>query len=361
MRWVLFILFSGVVSAQDPLAEAVARNNAASVLAKEGRYEEAEGLYRAALDAKYDDDLTRARIAHNLAVLHQRLDRFRDAERMFRTALQLQQKSLPATSIEITSSLNSLAQIYHVEGKDWEARNLLETAVRILQEFHADDPSLPLILSNLAAVRYTRKEFDEAETLLHAALVLFEKQHRAASLEYGAALSNLGQIRETKNDLEAADLLYAQSVSILEPLGAAARLELATTLSNTGFLYGQQNRIAEAKQVEQRAFGLLRPAGDGPLRAFILRNLGNIAAAEGNVIESLPYFEQALTIQEKIGGGERPAMANLLLDYASATLRAGNKPLSRKLRKRAVELLARLNHQSTDEMTVSIDALRAAK
>jgi hypothetical protein len=50
-----------------------------------------------------------------------------------------------------------------------------------------------------------------------------------------------------------------------------------------------------------------------------------------------------------------------LLDYSSATLRAGNKSLSRKLRQRAKELLERLNSRSPGPMTVSVRALRAAQ
>jgi hypothetical protein len=51
-------------------------------------------------------------------------------------------------------------------------------------------------------------------------------------------------------------------------------------------------------------------------------------------------------------------MASLLLDYSSATLRAGKKSLSRKLRRRAMDLLARLKSPSRDQMTVSLSDLR---
>src|SRR5271154_2863636 len=202
MRWVLWMLFSGVVWAQNPLADAVARNNRAIVLVEEGRFQEAEDLYRAALGEKYDDDLTRAKIAHNLALLYQRQDRYHDAERWLRSVLQWRQKSLPAGSTEIAYSLNNLAEIYHVEGRDWEARNLLEAAVRSLHEFHPDAPSLPLILSNLAAVRCRFKQFEEAEALLREASVLYEKQQGTASKDYGITLNNLGRVFQSRNQFD---------------------------------------------------------------------------------------------------------------------------------------------------------------
>ncbi len=357
----LAMLVSGTAWAQNHLAEAVARNNEAVRLAGEGNVGEAEKLYLAALQDAYVDDLTRAKIANNLGDLYQRQDRFRDAERMFQCALQWRQKNLPAASIEVAYSFNNLAEIYRVEGRNWEARNLMETAVRSLQQSHANAPGLPIILSNLAIVLCRFKEYDDAEELLRSALISYGPGPEGPSREYAVTLNNLGEVLQSKNNLDAAAPLYQQAIGIFEQLGAPARLDLAATLSNTGQLYQRQDRIEDARQAEERALELLHPEGDAVLRSQILRNLGNIVLNAGNPADSLPYFEQSLFIQEKTLGEEHPATASLLLDYSSATLRAGNKSLSRKLRKRAIDLIERLNSQSADQMTVSVRDLRAGK
>jgi tetratricopeptide (TPR) repeat protein len=364
----LVITFIGTASAQDlppvalqdPLSEAVARNNEAVRLSGEGREAEAEKLYLAALGDGYDADLVRAKIANNLAALYRRQDRYQDAERMFRCILQWRQKNLPAGSIEVAYALNNLGDIYRVEGRDWEARNLMETGLRSLQQFHMDAPGLPVLLSNLAVVLCRFHEFDKAEDMLRTAITCYDKRGETDIREYGVTLSNLGQVLETKNDLEAAAPLYEQAIGIFERLGVPARTDLAATLANAGALYQRLDRIEEARQAEQRASELLHPAGDAALRAQILRNLGNIVAA-GHAPDSLPYFEASLAIQEKTFGADHLATVGLLLDYSSATLRAGNKSLSRKLSKRAIDLLAKLNSQSPDQMTVSLRDLRAAK
>jgi len=361
MKWVLMIIFSGVTSAQNPLADAVARNNQGVKLVDEGRYVEAERLLLSALGGKYDDDLVRAKVANNLASLYKGQDRYRDVERMYRNALQWRQKNLPDSSIEVAYSLNNLAEVLRIEGRQWEAGHLLQASVQALQQFHPDDPFLPLILSNLAGVRCWFGKFAEAEALLRAALILYEKQKGAGSWEYGITINDLGRVLQGENEFEAAEQLYAQAVSIFEPLGAGARSYLATTLSNIGVLYEREKRVEEAKQTEQRALGLLGPTGDEPLHANILRNFGNLLANSGNPADSLPYFEKSLAIHEKALGAEHPATAELLLDYASAAIRAGDKSLSRKLRGRAKELLARLNRESPEKLTVSVRALSAAK
>jgi tetratricopeptide (TPR) repeat protein len=360
MIWILLVLFGEASSAPNPSAAAEAQNIAAVRLASEGRYEEAEGLFRAALGAKYDDDLIRAKIAQNLGSIYQRQDRYRDAESMFRLALQWRQKNLPAASVEIAYSLNNLADMYRIEGRNWEAQSLLETAVRSVQQFHPDAPGLPRILNTLALVRNNFNQFDEAEELLRAAMVLCQRQG-TTTLEYGVTLNNLGQVLQTRNDLNAAASLYAQAIAIFGNLGTQATGYLASALANSGMLYLHLGRIEEALQAEQRALGLLRPTGNEALRATILRNLGIIAASRGSAADSLHYFEESLTIQEKILGAEHPGTADLLQDYASAAMRAGNKSLSRKLRRRAKELLARLSRQSPEDLTVSVRALQATE
>jgi tetratricopeptide (TPR) repeat protein len=339
---------------------AIARNNEAVRLSHEGRSAEAEQAYRAALETPFDDGLVRAKIANNLATFYQRLDRYSEAERMFRLALELRQKNLPAASIEVGYSLNNLAQVDIVEGRDWEARKLLETARQGLETAAA--PGLPTVLSNLALVLCRFRQFTQAEELIRSALAFYEERHLTASRGYGLALNNLGLISEVQSDLPSAAALYGRAIGIFENLGEAAKTDLAASLADAGALDGKLDRVDQARQTEQRALELVRPDGDTLLRAEILWNLGDIAAKAGHPAAALPYFEESLVIHDAKLGAEHPSTAGLLLDYAAVTKRAGNKSLSRKLRKRAQDLLARLGRQpSLGQMTVSLRDLRNSR
>jgi len=280
---------------------------------------------------------------------------------MFRRALQWRQKNLPPSSVQIAYSLSNLADVYSSEGRDWEARNLLETAVRILREFHPDATGFSVITSNLAVVLSNFQEYDEAEDLLRTALNGAERQHGADSREVGGAANNLAQVLRAKKDFEGAASMYKRAVEIFKALGPQATPDLATALANMGQLLEQQHQSGQARQTEQQALDLLRPDGNGPLRAAILHNLGNILAGSGNAAGSLAYFEQSLQIQEDAFGPEHPATVGLLFDYAAATLRAGQESLARKLRKRADEMLARLHSELPGQFTVSLNSLRESQ
>jgi len=355
------VLFSGIALAEEPLNTAANLNNQAIALSQQGKFQDAENLYRSALAVSPYDDLVRARIANNLAGLYRRQDRYPEAEDTFRRALEWRQKSLPPNSVDIAYSFSNLADIYRIEGRDWEARNLMKSAARILTEYHPDASGLPVILSNLAVVLCKFHEWDEAEELLRTALEGSEREHGAVSREVGIATNNLAQVLRGRNDFDRAAELYGRAVSIFETLGPESTPDLATVLANTGQLLEQKHQSDQARQAEQHALDLLGADGNGPLRAVILQNLGNIEADAGNPTGSLPYFERSLNIQEKALGSEHPAVVRLLFDYAAATLRAGQKSLAHKLRKRAQELAARRQNAAPDQFTVSVDSLRAAE
>lgn len=344
-----------------PLQDAISQNNRAVQLVRAGRDAEAERLYRAALAGAKQDEIARARIATNLGELYRRQDRYSDAEHMFRSALEWRRKNLPASSADLAYALNNLGEIYRVEGREWEARNLMESAARSLEQYHPDAPGLPVVQSNFAVILCRFREFERAEESLRSAMNAYDRLHQASSPEYGITLTDLGQVLAAQNQLAAAEPLYQQAIGIFENAGPGSRMELAAALAGQGDLYRRLERLDDAREIERRALQLLDPDRDALLRVQILRNLGNIAANGNTPADSVPYFQQSLMIQEKMLGAEHPTTASLLLDYASATQRAGNKSLARKLRKRAQDLILRLSRQVPTQMTVSLRDLRSER
>jgi tetratricopeptide (TPR) repeat protein len=356
------MLIAKIALAQtDGFESAAAWNNRAVELTNQGRNDEAESLYRRALEAARDDDLVRAKITTNLAMLCERQDRYQEAETLFRSALETRRRRLEATNVEVAYALNNLGEVYRLEGRDGEARNLMDAAVRSLRQYHPDAPGLPVIMSNLAVVEGSFGEFESAEGLLRSSLRFYENIGKQSSREYGIALTDMADVLVAGRHLDEAQMFFEQAVQTFDQASGSSRRDLASALAGLGELYRRLNRTELALDTEQRALSLLNPSGDTALRAQILRHLGNIAAGSGNAPASLLYFEQSLAIHEKTLGDGHPSTAALLLDYASATGRAGHKSLARKLRKRAEEAIARLNRHSNDWMTVSVAALRDSK
>jgi hypothetical protein len=62
--------------------------------------------------------------------------------------------------------MNTLAEIYRLEGRYWEARNLAEAATRALGLADPQSPDMPVFLNNWAAWSGIFNAADRAEPLL---------------------------------------------------------------------------------------------------------------------------------------------------------------------------------------------------
>src|SRR5690242_3430627 len=113
--------------AQDKFNEVRRLNNDAAALYARGELDSAERLYRAALVDAAGDGLTAANVASNLGALYKRENRYADAERMYRRALELRRERAPERP-EVAEAMNNLADIYGLEGRSWEGRELMAAA-----------------------------------------------------------------------------------------------------------------------------------------------------------------------------------------------------------------------------------------
>jgi tetratricopeptide (TPR) repeat protein len=347
-----------IAAAQDSFNEARRLNNDAAALYAAGNFEAALHLYQAAFDLSRSDSLTSADIASNLGALYQRLNRYAEAEHMYKQALDLRRSQLPPVRPEIADSMNNLAEVYRREGRYWEARNLAEAAVRALEQADSRSPDMPIFLNNWAGLEKNLQHPVRAEQLLRQAWSLAEKSGASPNRSLAVVMNTLAQLRADQLDYENAEPLYRRAEAIFESAGPDCRYELAVSLANLGRTQARLGHREEGRRSELRALTLVNaePHPDNLLRAAILRNMGNIAAAEGNVPEALAYFEESLNTQEKILGPQHPSIADVLFDYAAVAARAGEKSQARNMRKRAGQLVARRQRDDLSRQTVDASA-----
>jgi tetratricopeptide (TPR) repeat protein len=215
----LFASAVTIAGAQDPFGEARRRNNDAAALYAEGRFDAAEPLYRAALALSAHDPLTAATIASNLGALYKRLNRFAEAEQMYTRALDLRRKRLPSLRPEIADSMNNLAEVYRLEGRYWEARNLIKAAVRALEQADPQSPDLPVFLNNWAGLERDLQHSDQAEQLLHEAWSRAEKSGEPANGSLAIVMNTLAQVLTDKHNYENAERFYRRAGAIFERAG----------------------------------------------------------------------------------------------------------------------------------------------
>jgi len=159
----------------EDVKTATALNNLAVSYRVQGRYDEAEPLYRRALEisektlgAEHPDVATSL---NNLAGLLQATGRYDGAEPLFHRALEIGEKTLGAEHPDVATSLNNLAFLLEATGQYEEAEPLFRRALEIGEKaLGAKHPDVATSLNNLAALLEATGRYDEAEPLFRRAV-----------------------------------------------------------------------------------------------------------------------------------------------------------------------------------------------
>ncbi len=134
-----------------------ALNNVANVHHMQGKYADAEELYRRALAIREKalgvGHLDVAQTLYNLALTYWKNGKHADAVGLYKRALAIREKRLGASHLDVAQTLNELANVYHHQGKYADAEGLHKRALAIREKaLGASHPDMAQTLENLARV-----------------------------------------------------------------------------------------------------------------------------------------------------------------------------------------------------------------
>ena len=154
----------------DDLRVSFALNSKALLLQSAGKYDEAEPLYRQAMeiDAKTigTEHPEYATHLNNLAGLLRDMGRHDEAEPLFRQALEIDAKTIGTAHPEFAKHLNNLALLLKVMGRYAEAEPLYRQAMEIdAKTIGTAHPDYATDLNNLANLLRAMGRYDKAQPL----------------------------------------------------------------------------------------------------------------------------------------------------------------------------------------------------
>jgi tetratricopeptide (TPR) repeat protein len=312
----------------------VSRYNLGTLLARLGRrFQEAEDAYRQALaqqerlarSGRVEDQRELARTLNNLGLLLVGADR-PEAEKLFRTALEVQQKlvakaNLPGHRYQLARIHGNLGGVLVDKETPQKVEEHYRRMLEILSGLVTDFPrvvdyrqDLAGIHSNLGWLASNGKRAAEAETHLRRALVLREQlavefpgvpDHRHKRAE---TLVKLGIVLQGSGRPGEAERAYRDALAVREdlvtwfPKVPAYRSALGATLNNLALLLFYRGVLSERRQHLELAVGstLGNPLADLPVvlgaRAALLEAkacLHRAARHQRAVLESSPQHPQA--------------------------------------------------------------------
>jgi CHAT domain-containing protein/tetratricopeptide (TPR) repeat protein len=214
---------------------ALTLNDIAAVSAHEGDFDQAERLFKRALELNEKllppehPDLVR--LLNNIAFVHSNKDDIESAEGLYERVLNIRLKHLGQKHPLVALSLNNLGTLYTRKGEIARAEETLNRAWVIAREvLPAEHGDAALILGNLAALAVAKGESGRAVGLLKQAAGI--QEHRLSLiLTIGSEKQKQLYLDTLVSDTNQAVSLHVVSAPRDE---AAARLALTTILERKG-------------------------------------------------------------------------------------------------------------------------------
>lgn len=329
-RWAEYLWNSGIFSSAEAICRScLARlslikgeehadycaslNNLALMLAAQGKYTEAEVLYRRVI--KIDENalgtkrMSYATYLNNLAGVLRDQGEHVEAERIYRRALVVAENTIGSEHPDYATHLSNLAAVIQAQGKFAEAEGLFRRAIEIDEKTIGEEhPQHANHLNNLAEVLHAQGKFAEAEDLNRRVLEIDEKALGLEHPGYAIDLNNLAGVLKDQGKLAEAEELYCQALEIAEKTIGKEHPGYAIHLNNLAEVFHAQGNYAEAERHYRRALeideNIIGTEHSG--YAIDLNNLAGVLEDQGKFADAQVLFRRALDISLKALGTEHP-------------------------------------------------------
>jgi tetratricopeptide (TPR) repeat protein len=275
--------------------------------------------------------------ASNLASLHCKQGRYAEAEPLYRQALQLRRSLLGEEHPDVAESLNNLASLYSSQGRYAKAEPLWLQALELWRRPHREEhPDVAITLNNLAILYCDRGRYGEAETLLLQAVELWRRLHGEDHDNLAQSLNNLAELYCALGRYAEAEPLLLQAVELWRSLHGEEGAGVAESLNTLAHICFAQGRYAEAEPLYRQVLELRRRRlGEEHLVvAESLNNLANVCYCEERYEEAELLYRQVLELRRRWLGEEHPDVAESLNSlgniYYSQECYAEAEPLYRQ-------------------------------
>ena len=277
-------------------------NDLALLYDNQGRYDEAEPLYKRALaireKALGTDHPDVARSLNDLGSLYYQQGRYVDAEPLHKRSLAISEKALGRDHRDVATSLNDLATLYQEQGRYSDAEPLYKRALAIREKaLGPDHPDVALSLNNLAFLYKTQGRYADAEPLYMRSLAVKQKALGPGHPEVALALHNLADLYSAQGRYAAAEPLLKQSLAISEQALGPEHPNVALALNNLAALYSNQGRYADVEPLYKRSLAIGEKAfgPDHPHVALFMNNLAALYRTQGRYADAIPIVERTIS------------------------------------------------------------------
>jgi CHAT domain-containing protein/tetratricopeptide (TPR) repeat protein len=283
-------------------------NKLAMLYRAQGRYAEAEGLYLRAIKIKSSGvfkDLPPYEIFGNLALLYEDQGRDREAEQFYRRAIEEQERNFDkddpvalwlANDPSRFILMSNLANFLGEQGRYAEAEQLFRSALERQERARGKDhPDTLGTVNNLAALYHTQHRYEDATLHYQRALKGYERVAGKDHPTTLAIVSNLAVLYLDQDRHAEAEPFARRALEGGERTLGKDHRDTLTAVNNLAGVYRLQGRYADAEALQKRAIaGLERKLGrDHPDTIVGIANLAEVYFGQSDWDRATQFWQRS--------------------------------------------------------------------
>ncbi len=319
---------SDQISGRGSSDEAILLNNLADLYMKQGKYQEAEKLYKRAVEIREEllgeNHPDTANFVSNLALLYFKQGKYEKVEMMYQRALEVREHEFGDNSVITANSYNNLAELYLKQARYKEAEPLYKRALEIRKQQLGDNhPDTATVLNNLAGLYRELREYKDSEMLFKEAIKIDEEVLGDRHPTTLIVQNNLGYLYYLMGNYDEAEILCKKVMELMERVLGDSHPSIATSLTYLGLIYKEQKKYEDAELFLKRALKISTDVlGDKHQdTAVSLDNLAMLYDIQIKFEESEALHKKALEIRMQALGENHPETANSINNLATLYIR----------------------------------------
>jgi CHAT domain-containing protein/tetratricopeptide (TPR) repeat protein len=282
------------------------------------------------------------------------------AEMIFKQAAEGYRSSLGDEHPLYAQTLSNLASLYNKMGMYRRALPLHQQALRIRREALGEDhPDVANSCNNLALLYFDMGNYSAAEPLYRQSLEIQRTVSGEDHPFYAQILNNLGALYTETGDYAEAERLYQRAMEIRRTVLGEEHPDYALTNFNLAQLYRFTGNYAAAESLLQRALGIWsKVLGENhPLVARTLNGLALLHQTTGDYAEAERLYQRAMEIRRTVLGEEHPDYAQSVHNLADLFRLTGHYAAAEPLLRQAMEIFDKALGESNAASAYYIDSL----
>ena len=244
--------------------------------------------------------------------------KFDEAEPLFREALEVRRATLGTRHPNRLASINNLGTLLYAKGKYAAAEPLFREALEVTRATLGNrHPHTLTSINNLGALLKAKGDLDAAEPLYREALGVQRETLGNRHPHTLSSINNLGLLLKAKGDLDAAEPLYREALEVRRATLGNRHPNTLTSINNLSVLLQDKGDLDAAEPLFREALEVWRATlgNRHPNTLTCVNNLGQLLQDKGDLDAAEPLCREA----HSRGGARRSAIGTRTRSAPSAT------------------------------------------